>query len=431
MTAKGLATELFGQISQIRCINSHSHVLPEEVRLSQRVDALALFGEVYSKADLIAAGMPAEALEEALNPGLPLAQRWKVFEPYWRSIRLTGYSQCILEGLRGLFGFSELTAATVGPISEAIREACRPGYYHQILGEKCNIALSVVNMEDLAEVDRSLFIPLPRLNRFSSMRKGYLSLQQIQAIERDYDVSIGSLDEHVETIERVCQQWKRAKVAGIKLSHSNHRRMDFRRRSRLDATKVFEQLLRGDRLEHEKERLLEDHLVFECCRAASDVGLAIQFHMGMRASNNRSLEGASPAPMVPLLQAFPNARFDLSHSGYPYLREAAILGKTFANVYLNMSWIHIISPAGVRNGLKEWLGMVPYNKIVAFGDDLQYVENVYGHLKIARQNVAFALAEAIQEGLIPESAALDVARAIFYENPVRLYGLHFLSEQAA
>ena len=98
-------------------------------------------------------------------------------------------------------------------------------------------------------------------------------------------------------------------------------------------------------------------------------------------------------------------------------------GKTFSNVYLNMSWIHIISPIGSLLDLKEWLRMVPYNKIIAFSDDLTYVEAVYGHLKMARQNFAIVLAEMIQEGLISESIALDIVQATFHDNPAKVYGM--------
>jgi glucuronate isomerase len=376
--------------------------------------------------------MPPDVRDKALKPGLPLAERWQLFEPYWKSIRLTGYSQCIIESLRDIFGFSELTGETVGPISEAIRQNSKPGFYKEILKDKCNIAISLMNMDDLIDVDRTLFVPLPRLNRFSMIH----SRGQIDAIEKDYNVNIGSLEEHVRVIRKVCEKWsthplpppeegRKEKVAGIKLSQSYHRRMDFLERSVADAAKVFGAMLTGNYagLESEEGRLLEDYLVFECCRAASDVDLAIQFHLGMRAGNYGGLEGSTPAPIVNLLRAFPNARFDFSHSGYPYLREGAVLAKTFTNVYLDMSWIHIISPIGSRYALKEWLRMVPYNKIIGFGDDLQYVETVYGHLKMARQNVAIVLAEMIQEGFISESIAFDVAKAVFYDNPARIYCL--------
>jgi uncharacterized protein len=221
----------------------------------------------------------------------------------------------------------------------------------------------------------------------------------------------------------VCEQWKGQRVAGIKLSQSYHRRMDFAARQVADAERVFGALLAGRHpgLHTAEGRLLEDYLVFECCRAATEAGLTIQFHLGLRAGNWGGLEGSTPAPMVELFQAFPEARFDLSHSGFPYLHEGGLLAKTFPNVYLNLSWIHIVSPIGVRTALWEWLQMVPYNKIIGFGDDVYYPEVVYGHLKMARQNVAMVLAEAIEERVCKEEGALDVARALFYENPKKLY----------
>jgi predicted TIM-barrel fold metal-dependent hydrolase len=135
------------------------------------------------------------------------------------------------------------------------------------------------------------------------------------------------------------------------------------------------------------------------------------------------MEGCSPAGLTELMRTFPDARFDLSHAGYPYLREGAVLGKTFPNCFLNMSWIHIISPQGARHDLKEWLRMVPSNKIIAFGDDVMHVEVVYGHLKMARQNFAIVLAELIEEGLLSQAASLEVAQAAFHDTPAAVYGV--------
>ncbi len=416
-----LSTELFDEISKIPCINSHSHISPEIDRIAEAPDALAFFKHAYPRSDLVSAGMSNDQMKAALEPGLPLPERWKIFEPYFRYTRLTGFSQCIIEGFRDLLGFPDLTAETVAPISDALCEHSKPGFYHDVLQRRSNIALSVVNMEDLIEVDRTLFLPLPRLNRFSMLH----SAAQVQAIEKDYDVAITNLAQHVEVIQQVCRDWKRATVAGVKMSQSYHRRMDFTARQKEDAAKVFDGLMCGEYagLDSEEGTLLEDYLVFECCRAASDADLTVQFHQGIRAGNYGSMEGCTPAPLAELFQTFRDARFDLSHAGYPYLREGAVLGKAFSNVYLNMSWIHIISPIGSRLDLREWLQMVPYNKIIAFGDDLQHVEAVYGHLKIARQNFAIVLAGMIQERSVSESVALDVAQAAFHDNPAKVYGV--------
>ena len=136
MPTDHLAGELFDEISKIPCLNSHSHLYAEEERLALDVDLLVWFGHAYPRADLVAAGMPDEVARDALTPGLPLEERWQLFEPYWKAVRLTGYSQCILESIRDLFGFSELTADTVGPISEAIRGNARPGFYRESLHDR-------------------------------------------------------------------------------------------------------------------------------------------------------------------------------------------------------------------------------------------------------------------------------------------------------
>lgn len=419
--AGGLAGELYAQIAQIPCVNSHSHLVSEAERLAEPLDALSFFNHAYPLADLVAAGMSRDQLDAAFDPAKPLAERWRIFAPYWRWTRLTGYSQCILEGFADLLGFAELNAETVEPLSAAIRAHTRPGMYREILRHRAGIEVSVLNMEDLVEVDREFFLPLPRLNRFSMLR----SAGQVRDIERDYGVAIGGLRQHLDHVNQVCAQWRAAGVAGIKLSQSYHRRMDFRRREFGEADAVFEGLLKGQYagLDTPEGAVLEDYLVFECCRAAAEAGLAIQFHQGIRAGNWGGMEGCSPVPLIELMQTFRQARFDLSHAGYPYLREGAVLGKTFGNVFLNMSWIHIISPQGARQDLQEWLRMVPYNKIIAFGDDLRYAEAVYGHLKMARWNFAFALAAMLEEGLLSESTALDVARAAFRDNPALLYGV--------
>ncbi|MBI3974266.1 MAG: amidohydrolase family protein, partial [Chloroflexi bacterium] len=116
----------------------------------------------------------------------------------------------------------------------------------------------------------------------------------------------------------------------------------------------------------------------------------------------------------------------ISHAGFPYLREAAVLAKTCANVYLNMSWIHIYSPVACQAALREWLRMVPANKVLAFGDDLYWVDTIYGHLIMARHNVATTLADLVEDGIMSESEALDVGRCLFRDNPAALYGLQHL-----
>ena len=74
-----LAHQLYDELAQMPCINSHSHLLSEAERLEQDVDALVMFGHAYPRADLRSAGMPEETAQLALSPGLSLAERWQLF----------------------------------------------------------------------------------------------------------------------------------------------------------------------------------------------------------------------------------------------------------------------------------------------------------------------------------------------------------------
>ena len=121
----------------------------------------------------------------------------------------------------------------------------------------------------------------------------------------------------------------------------------------------------------------------------------------------------------------PDVRFDIYHAGMPYVRETAIIGKNFANAWLNLCWSHIISPRMTVSALDEWIDLVPANKIIAFGGDYgtTCVECIYGHLVIARENLARVLGCRVEEGLITFDQALSLAEDWFYNVPDELYKL--------
>jgi hypothetical protein len=95
----------------------------------------------------------------------------------------------------------------------------------------------------------------------------------------------------------------------------------------------------------------------------------------------------------------------------------------FPNVTVDMCWAHIISPSASICALHDFLDAIPYNKISAFGGDYLFVDGVYGHLEIARRNVARVLAEKAENGIFGEDKALEIARALFYDNPKRIFKL--------
>ncbi|MFH1567296.1 MAG: hypothetical protein ABIL09_04790, partial [Gemmatimonadota bacterium] len=82
-----------------------------------------------------------------------------------------------------------------------------------------------------------------------------------------------------------------------------------------------------------------------------------------------------------------------------------------------------MSPEGARRALMEWLDAVPANKIIAFGGDYCFVDGVYGHQRLARDNVAAALAAKVEDGSFDLERARQIADWILVDNPQRILKL--------
>ena len=135
------------------------------------------------------------------------------------------------------------------------------------------------------------------------------------------------------------------------------------------------------------------------------------------------MEYSNPALLNNLFLDYPGLKFDVFHISYPYQGKLGVMAKWLPNVWADMCWSHIVSPAAARNTLNEWLEMVPYNKILGFGGDYLFVDGVYGHLTIAQKNIALTLAGRVDSGLFEMDEAKLIAHALLCQNPAQVYGI--------
>ena len=99
------------------------------------------------------------------------------------------------------------------------------------------------------------------------------------------------------------------------------------------------------------------------------------------------------------------------------------MAKNFANVFIDFCWANIISPAAATDAFVEYLDSVPANKISGFGGDYCFVDGIYGHQYIARENLARALAIRIDRGACDMDEAKELAKMILHDNPQRIFNL--------
>jgi len=422
------------EIETIPLIDTHEHLVSEETRLSQKIDLFYWFSH-YASSDLVSAGMSEETLERLRDPDRPLSERWAEFAPVWEDARTTAYGRTLLLAARDLFDIYDINEATYQELSEKISASNYEGWYDHVLKDQANIALSILDpLEDfdptpLEGINRRFFAPVIRLDDFVTA----CNRIELMALERKTGMMIHSLDDLLEAVGLASERAVAAGVVGVKVGLAYSRTLHFEKVARADAERVFNRISRYPLALNDvaqqppvswtEAKPLQDYLMHQVIRLAIEQHLPIQIHTGLQEGTGNFLANANPLHLVNLLIEYPEARFDLFHAGYPYQGEMATLGKNFRNAYVDLCWVHIISPWVARQTLHEWIETVPANKIFAFGGDYIFVEGAYAHSRMARSNVAQVLTEKVEAGYLTEDEAIAVGHKLLRENAARFFRL--------
>lgn len=427
----GTLASLREYVGGLALIDTHEHIVPESEWLAVPQDLFSWFPH-YASSDLVSAGMPIPVLEEVRNPQLPLEQRWRQFAPYWQAARNTAYCRALLIAARDLHGVEDINADTWRELSDKIAASRRPGWYRHVLREKAGIEVSLNDTDYIARErsDWGLFAPVRRMDDVVSVR----SRAELRQLERDYGLAVHSLGDLERLIGLIVERAVAQGYVALKNAIAYRRPINFDIVTRHEAEQLFNRLpnyldeLRakvypGVALGWQEAKPLQDYLVHQFLRAAVDQHLPVQIHTGLQEGDGNILAHSNPLLLVNLFCEYPEVKFDLFHAGYPWTSEMATLGKNFANVYLDMCWVHVISPAVGRRVLDEWLETVPGNKILAFGGDYRFPEGAYAHAVMAREVVAKVLAAKVEEGYFSESEAKAMAKRLLHDNADELFKL--------
>lgn len=412
--ARGASTALFNRLYEavqaLDCVDTHEHFPAEHLRTSQKIDFFTLVGH-YTINDLIAAGLPSTDAGLLSQPNVPSARKWALFEPYWRYVRNTGYGQALTISIREVYGVGEISSRTLPRIDEAIARRNQPGIYKELLA-KSRIRF-VVNDAVVAGADRPLLRPSRRFDHIVAPHDLALAEKVTQTSLTSLAVLKKALADHVA---KAVEQG----MVAIKVALAYQRDLTFEDVPEADAAADFERFLL--RKEPRPTRRIVDHMVHTLLQLASDHKAPVQVHTGLLSGNGSQIEATRPTQLVNVLLKYPGVRFDLFHNGYPYLNEFGVLVKQFPNVWGNFCWTHILSPSAARGALRDMLDSAPANKILAFGGDYRYPELSYGHLVLARRNIASVLAERVSSGASTETEAVELARWMLHDNAAHLFG---------
>jgi hypothetical protein len=427
--------EIRKHVDSIRLIDTHEHLPPESERVNKIVDVLSQFYLHYTSSDLISAGMSMEDLIYIKDTKIPLDYRWAVFEPMWEKIKNTGYSRCMEIAARDLYGVDGINSETYKQLSRKMMDRNREGLYKWVLKEKAGIDICILDtLTHDYQVDSDLFVPVLRVSEYSSP----MNKKDLELLGKQFGNPIHNLGDYINLVKGRFDALK-GKVAAVKIALAYNRSLHFEKRTYSEAeeslnkmykTKGFHRVPIADTEYSEtildgpgKEELLplQDYLVHLTIQEASRRGLPIQIHTGLHEGNQNIVSNSNPELLVNLFLEYGDAKFDIFHGSWPYSSQLSALAKNFQNVYIDMCWMHIISPSRARSALDEWLDEVPVNKIMGFGGDYLCVEGSYGHSVMARENVAKVLARKVDDGIYDIDEAKKYATWILRDNPKNLF----------
>ncbi len=408
---------LLAEMESLRTVDCHSHTMLErEYRKAAPFD-LFNFMSYFNRDIETVAGRPAgEALAGKTDD-----ERWAKLRAILDKGRNVSYWRHNLVVYRSLFGLrgQELTDRNWRPLSRRIqKQTAQPDWYRHVTEDVCRLRTQVRNVPWFEDWEPRYFTAILRMEEALNLHNAATR----ERLEANRGVSIRSLKAAKAALAALTEDYVRRGARGIKLAHAYSRTLHCEPVSEPAARRIFAKALRGATLGADEVKQLQDHIIFFLAGLAGDLGLVFQIHTGVQ-SNWGHIPDSDPLLLIPLLRAHPRVRFDLFHAGYPYSRELGMLGKHYPNVWLNLCWMYVITMAGSRHVLSEWIDLVPGHRLLGFGSDVPYPEFAYAHLLMARSCLADVLADKVARDFLSEDAARTLARRMLHDNAVELYGL--------
>lgn len=411
---------LIDEFAKIETIDCHEHLPPEEYRTCLDTDVFTLFTQ-YTHWDLLVAGMKLHEYQELFNRDIPIETRWKKFEPFWKNIRYSSYSRAILIALEKIYGYTDINEKNYRDISEKIKESNKPGIYEKVIRKVSNIKTCLTQC-GMINTGSDLLTPLMPLF-YEGELFSWKTIEQTNMAKDPFKegATVRTLDDYIDLIHEYILKCKSSGVKGFKWvvrkteEPNRHKAID-----------VFNEIKSGKDFplkewpEFTDYNPLLDYVLNDTIRFVGEQDMPVAVHTGYWGD----FRNLYPLHVIPVLYRHPNVRFDVYHLGYPWMRETIMLGHGFPNVWLNLCWVHVISERYAMNAVDELLDTMPTNKIFGFGGDYRVpIEKIYGHIVMARENIARVFAKRIEEGRMTEDDAIAIARKWFYENPKEVYRL--------
>lgn len=415
-------TDLAQHIQQIKLIDTHEHLRSEQEYVENGPDVLGDLFNNYVLADLISAGATQQAvnaLTDTKNPDIEV--RWNGIKDAWAHCQFTGYGEAVRLIAKDVYGMEEITLAGIEAGAKINQQRRQPGERLRILRDEGNL--------DHVQIDNFVWPCLPDA---SGVDFFLYDLSWASFCDGSFDVPALVAETGCEVRDlntlRLAMSALFAKYGpnaiAVKAQHAYDRTLMWQERTDAEVAPILARHLRSANLTVNERLCLGDWCWARGVELAIEHNLPFKIHTGYYAGNNRMpVDRIKPGHLCGLLARYLDARFVLMHIAYPYDPELAAIAKHYRNVYVDLCWAWSIDPYSAGNFVRRFIHTVPLNKLFVFGGDVGWPSASVAYAKQARRWFTRALQAEVDEGLLTEAQAMQVATRLMRENQLECFDL--------
>lgn len=415
-------TDLAQHIQQTKLIDTHEHLRSEQEYVENGPDVLGDLFNNYVLADLISAGATQQAvnaLTDTKNPDIEV--RWNGIKDAWAHCQFTGYGEAVRLIAKDVYGMEEITLAGIEAGAKINQQRRQPGERLRILRDEGNL--------DHVQIDNFVWPCLPDA---SGVDFFLYDLSWASFCDGSFDVPALVAETGCEVRDlntlRLAMSALFAKYGpnaiAVKAQHAYDRTLMWQERTDAEVAPILARHLRSANLTVNERLCLGDWCWARGVELAIEHNLPFKIHTGYYAGNNRMpVDRIKPGHLCGLLARYLDARFVLMHIAYPYDPELAAIAKHYRNVYVDLCWAWSIDPYSAGNFVRRFIHTVPLNKLFVFGGDVGWPSASVAYAKQARRWFTRALQAEVDEGLLTEAQAMQVATRLMRENQLECFDL--------
>ncbi len=238
---------------------------------------------------------------------------------------------------------------------------------------------------------------------------------KLEEIQQETGIQVSRLDDLREALVAIFRRYAPCAIA-VKAQHAYTRTLRWEERSDEEAARALAAALAGGK--EEATRLaLGDWCWARGVELAVEHNLPFKLHTGHHAGTGQMpIDWVRAGNLCPLLARYPEARFVLMHTSYPYSDELVSIAKHYPNVWVDLCWAWSIDPYSSADFVRRFLHTVPSNKLFGFGGDTFWPTAAIAYSIQARRGLQRALEAEIAEGDLTEPEAITIARRLMRDN---------------